>query len=105
MEKIILPISGNRCPYGGYCIDPGIPSDCGIKGSCFPFTTPQEKLHFDALPDLYEVTTKVDEHIKIIKFKNLNQLRFFLKDTSWSNFKTHVITENGTFEIDTTGIL
>lgn len=63
-----------KCPYGGYCIDPGNPSDCQLNGCSF--VSFEEKEHFDALPDKYELKLGY----MTIKFKNENQVKFLLAD-------------------------
>jgi hypothetical protein len=97
---IILPISDRACPYGGYCIDTGNPSDCEINSTCFSFRSDKEKTAFDELPDQYELVLKNRKNNEIIRFKKINQLRFFLKDyTSWDKSKLFIITEDGKFEL------
>lgn len=74
------------CPYGGFCIDPGNPSDCEVNSRCINFDSAEEKAAFDNLPDLFVVRGQRTE----IKFKNKAQLRFFLTDYK-GDWKIYVI--------------
>lgn len=65
-----------KCPYGGGCIDFGIPSDCLINSRCVNFSSAEEKARFDDLPDHFVVRLGGFE----LKMKNLVQLKFFLND-------------------------
>ena len=65
----------NNCSNGGNCADPGKPSECDLNGCIFDNL--EEKQEFDRLPDLYQVESKTGE---VLKFKNRNQVDFYLKD-------------------------
>jgi len=68
------------CPYGGYCIDLGNPSDCEINKpftNCANFSSVEEKKEFDSLPNVYFFRSKEGGEIG---FKNQKQLEFFLAD-------------------------
>jgi hypothetical protein len=100
MEEIVIPVSDRACVHGGYCIDPGNPSDCETNSCCFCFRSNKEKTEFDSLPDRYEIVKINKKQKEIIRFKKINQLRFFLRDyTNWAKAKVYIITDDGTFEI------
>ena len=64
------------CPYGGYCIDLGNPSDCEINKpftNCANFSSVEEKKEFDSLPNVYFFRSKEGGEIG---FKNQKQLEF-----------------------------
>lgn len=65
------------CPYGGNCIDPGNPSDCEANNGCVNFKSVEQRAEFDALPDRYFFRYAAGG---VLKFKNENQLQFFLTD-------------------------
>lgn len=68
------------CPYGGYCIDLGNPSDCEINKpftNCANFSSVEEKKEFDSLPNVYFFRSKEGGEIG---FENQKQLEFFLAD-------------------------
>lgn len=76
----------HQCQFGGNCIDPGNPSDCEVNSCCVNFKSIEEKLAFDALPNLFVVSSQGLE----LKFKNQNQLKFFLTDYK-GEYKVYVI--------------
>jgi hypothetical protein len=65
----------SNCPHGGACVDPGNPSECNLNGCIFG--NQAEKQEFDNLPDLYQVKAKNGD---ILKFKNRNQVDFYITD-------------------------
>lgn len=83
------------CQFGGKCIDPGNPSDCEVNLSCVNFRSIEEKSAFDALPDLFVVEAQGLE----LKFKNQNQLKFFVTDHK-GEYKVYAIVNNQHIPID-----
>jgi hypothetical protein len=76
------------CPQGGYCIDPGNPSDCELN-ACL-FKSLQEKAEFDALPDKYIL----ELGNQVLKFKNKSQVKFLLNDyPEWENAIVHQVIQ------------
>jgi hypothetical protein len=83
------------CPYGGNCIDPGNPSDCQANSRCVNFQSSEEKAEFDNLSDLIVVRGQGVE----LKFKNKNQLKFFLADFK-GNWEVSVMVNDKEIPVD-----
>ena len=92
MRTINHSISNRACVYGGYCIEPGNPSDCEINSRCFNFKNNKEKTNFDKQEDIYELILEHNNIQEIIKFKTRSQLVFFLRDIpNWREAKLHLL--------------
>jgi hypothetical protein len=64
-------------PHGGYCIDPGDPSDCAANSQCMEFISEAAKAEFDAQPDRFRVEV---EGCPRKLFKTQNQVDFYIRD-------------------------
>lgn len=84
-------MNNRECPFGGYCIDPGNPPECrSLIKDCI-FSSNQEKMQFDSLPDKFKLILGETE----IKFKNSTQIRFLFNDfKEWKNCKIYILEED-----------
>lgn len=79
MSQQLSEYLGGDCPFGGKCVDTGVPTDCEVNSRCFNFKSVEERNEFDAKLDGFYFRFNADKNSEV-RFKTENQLEFFLRD-------------------------